>query len=85
MSRPKICARCDHFTLEGSPAPGTGRCLGYGENNPEPFVRWDRKFCVLYRPAANMQKREQWIAMQRRAEDAATACENGPQARETVE
>lgn len=82
MSR--ICARCEHFTLEGSPGPGTGRCLAYGDSNPEPFVRWDRRFTVLYRPAREMQKREQWIARQRRA-DAAEACEEDLQARETVE
>lgn len=82
MSR--ICARCEHFTLEGSPEPGTGRCLAYGEANPEPFVRWDRRFTVLYRPAANISKREQWIAQQKRA-DAAAACEAGQQGHETVD
>lgn len=80
----RICATREHFTLEGSPEPGVGRCLGYGENNPEPFVRWDRHFTVLYRPAANMSKRRQWIAQQERAEGAG-ACENGLQAPETVE
>jgi hypothetical protein len=69
MTRADTCAMCEHFTLDGGkPDEGIGRCIGYGESNPEPLVRWDRKFCVLFWRAQNMDKREQFIAKRRREE-----------------
>jgi hypothetical protein len=70
MSRGDICAMCEHFTLEGGkPDEGIGRCLGYGETNPEQLVRWDRQFSVLFGPAPNMSKRMQWIRQQESREN----------------
>jgi hypothetical protein len=90
MSARDICGRCEHFTLEGGkPAEGIGRCLGYGPDHVEQFVRWDRKATILFGRARDMQKRDSWIAMQKRREveggDASPACESPPQRRETVE
>lgn len=77
----RICARCEHFTLEGGrPSDGIGRCLGFGPNPVEPLVAWDHHFCVLYGRAPDMRKRDQWIAMRRREEcgNASAACESAP-------
>jgi hypothetical protein len=76
MSRGDVCARCEHFTLDGGkPAEGIGRCLGYGENPVEPLVRWDHGFCVLFGAAPDLQKRRAWIAKREREE-----CGNVPAA-----
>lgn len=72
-----ICGRCEHFTLTDSPraSEGIGRCLGYGPDHVEQFVRWDRKATILFGRAKDATKRAQWIEMQKRkeAEDAAPA------------
>lgn len=84
MSTHDICGRCEHFTLDGGrQSEGIGRCLGYGESNPEPLVRWDHPKTVLFgldRDWERRDKREQWIAMRRREEggDGPAACQNGP-------
>jgi hypothetical protein len=78
MTRNAICAECEHFKLRdaaGQPLPqaahGIGRCHGYdGHVTPvEPFVRWNAPYCVLFGRAKDWQKREQWIAMRKRAEE----------------
>jgi hypothetical protein len=67
MSRGDICAKCEHFTLDGGkPDEGIGRCIGFHETGWP--ARWDDQFCVLFRRAANMAKREQYIAKRRREE-----------------
>ena len=77
MSRDGICAKCEHFSLKNSPqaTEGIGSCHGYdGHVAPvEPFVRWDSNPCVLFGRAKDWQKREQWIAMRKRDEEAAAA------------
>jgi hypothetical protein len=78
MSRNTQCAQCEFFTLKnesGEPLPqaahGMGACHGFdGHVTPvEPFVRWDAPTCVLFGRAKDWQKREQWIAMRKRAEE----------------
>lgn len=79
MSRTDICAQCEHFSLKDSPeaAAGMGRCSGFdGHVAPvEPFVRWNARPCVLFGKAKDMEKRDQYIEMRKRAEaaDAAAA------------
>lgn len=58
-----ICARCNHSTTQDIapeyPAIGILRCNGFltaAEDN----VAWNG-YCKLYRPARQMQKREEFI------------------------
>jgi hypothetical protein len=78
MSRNEFCARCEHFKFRDAdeqPYPqlthGIGRCAGYdGHVAPvEPWVRWDAPYCVNFGRAKDMEKRMQWIAMRKRAEE----------------
>jgi hypothetical protein len=73
VSRGEICARCEHFTFTGRPeqaAEGSGRCTGYGDSPVEPFVAWDKRFCVLFGPAPDMKPRERWIKAQQNKTEA---------------
>lgn len=71
----KCCGRCAHFTLQDSPraSEGEGRCTIYGDQNPEPLVRWDHAWTVLFTPVRDRvasDKRENWIQQMRRKESA---------------
>lgn len=59
----QVCARCRHSTTEGIapeyPAIGILRCNGY-LTEAKDNVAWNGH-CGLYRPAKQMQKREEFI------------------------
>jgi hypothetical protein len=85
----KCCGRCAHFTLVDAPraSEGEGRCTIYGDGNPEPLVRWDHAWTVLFTPVKDRvasDRREAWIQQMRRKEsadvtaDAAPAASAGP-------
>lgn len=62
----RSCAYCAHFSLKAAPeqaAHGIGACLGY-DAPVEPFVRWDGPFCVLFRKAADLGARRQYVQRQ---------------------
>lgn len=86
----KCCGRCAHFTLVDAPraSEGEGRCTIYGDGNPEPLVSWDHAWTVLFTPVKDRvasDKREQFIAMQKRKDEAnaAPAVSAGPPSLET--
>lgn len=85
----KCCGRCAHFTLQNAPraSEGEGRCTIYGDANPEPLVRWDHAWTVLFTPVRDRvasDKRERFIQQMQRKEsadgggDAAPAASAGP-------
>lgn len=84
-----ICGHCEHFTHVKAPriAEGEGRCLGYGDLNPEPLVQWDHRATVLFGPIKDRVARDRrvaWIQQMRDKEsadgtaDAAPASSAGP-------
>lgn len=82
----KCCGRCAHFTLVDAPraSEGEGRCTIYGDGNPEPLVRWDHSWTVLFTPVKDRvasDKRDRWIQQMRQqesADEAAPADGTGP-------
>jgi hypothetical protein len=84
----EICDQCHHFSDQNAPnfAQGEGRCLGYGDLNPEPLVAWDHRATVLFGPIKDRvrkDKRLAWLARMKEAANAAPAASAGPPRHET--
>lgn len=80
-----ICGHCEHFTHVNAPriAVGEGRCLGYGDLNPEPLVHWDHRATVLFGPIKDRVARDRrvaWIQQMRAKESADGAADAAPAA-----
>lgn len=63
---PIPCAMCARFTIAGhdeQAAQGNGWCEGY-----ERYVRWDDRWCVLFKPAKDERRRKAWMEKQKPTE-----------------
>lgn len=74
----EICALCDEFDVDHAApdcaARGMGLCLKAEQGKPRVHVAWDGRTCVSFRlDKPNLQRRRQFVAVQRRAHQASSA------------